>query len=172
VENEQQVYATLDGLGIKYEVFRHTAVFTVEESNELCKEIPGAGCKNLFLQGHKGRHHFLVIVRDEKKVDLKLLAQELGLGRLCFASPEKLQQHLGLTPGSVSPFGLINDQEGVVEVLADKCLLKEKLLTFHPNINTATVVISSDNFVAYLKSLKNKSDFLDIPGRNEANPNI
>lgn len=167
MENENQVYEALDKLEIEYEVYRHKAVFTVEEANECCQGIPGAGCKNLFLKDSKGRRHFLVVVPDEKKVDIKKLGEKLGVGSLGFASPERLLKYLGLTPGSVSPFGLLNDKDAAVELVADRCLLDFEQVTFHPNDNTATVVISSESFRKFLKSLKNKSEFISIPERNE-----
>lgn len=163
MENEEIVYETLKNLEIEYQVFRHEAVFTVEEANEHCQGIPGTGCKNLFLKDSKGRRHFLVVVPDEKKVDIKKLGKKLEISSVGFASPERLLKYLNLTPGSVSPFGLINDKDGVVEVLVDRCLLSVEQVTFHPNINTATVVISSEDFKKYLSSLKNKTSFLVIP---------
>ena len=161
--NEELVYETLNALGLEYQVYHHEAVFTVEEANEHCKGIPGTGCKNLFLKDSKGKRHFLVVVPDEKKVDIKKLGKKIGIGSLGFASPERLMKYMNLTPGSVSPFGLINDKEGAVEVLVDKALLGEEKVTFHPNINTATVVISTVDFKKFLESLKNKIEFSIIP---------
>ncbi len=163
MDNEQQVYDALDALNITYEVFRHPPVFTVEEANEHWQDIPGKGCKNLFLRDNKGERHFLVVVPDEKRVDIKALGAERGLGRLGFGSPERLQRFLGLTPGSVSPFGLLNDPKGVVTVLIDSALLEETQVTFHPNINTATLMLSVADFKKFLGSRKNTVSFVHIP---------
>lgn len=146
MQNEKQVYEALDALDIPYEVFRHPPVFTVEDANKHWIDIPGKGCKNLFLRDNKGERHFLVVVPDEKRVDIKGLGSEQGLGRLGFGSPERLMRFMGLTPGSVSPFGLMNDPEGAVTVLIDACLLEETHVTFHPNINTVTLLISVEDF--------------------------
>ena len=152
MDNEQQVYEALDALAIPYEVFLHPPVFTVEEANAHWMDIPGKGCKNLFLRDNKGERHFLVVVPDHKRVDIKALGAAQGLGRLGFGSPDRLLRFLGLTPGAVSPFGLMNDPEGAVTVLIDACLLEEAQVTFHPNINTATLVLSVEDFKKFLGS--------------------
>ncbi len=165
-KNEQKVYEALAELGIGYEVYRHAAVFTVEEANEHCADIPGMGCKNLFLKDSKGKRHFLVVVPDEKTVDIKRLGTKIGVNGLGFASPERLMKFLGLTPGSVSPFGILNDEAGGVEVLADSSLLEAEQVTFHPNINTATVVLGSKDFELFLSKKAAKYSFLRIPDRD------
>lgn len=163
MDNEQQVYAALEALDIPYEVFKHPPVFTVEDASKHWTNIPGKGCKNLFLRDNKGRHHYLVVVPDEKRVDMSSLGSEQGLGRLGFGSPERLMRFLGLTPGAVSPFGLLNDPEGAVTVLIDACLLEETQVTFHPNINTATVLLTVKDFRKFLESLKNVVSYVRIP---------
>lgn len=163
MDNENQVYEALKALNIPYQVYQHPPVFTVEDASKHWLGIPGRGCKNLFLRDNKGKQHYLVIVPDEKRVDISALGSEYGLGRLGFGSPERLLRFMGLTPGSVSPFGLLNDPEGVVTVLIDACLLEEAEVTFHPNINTATLLLSVDDFKKFLGSLKNKVSFVHIP---------
>lgn len=163
--NEEKVYETLKELEIPYEVFRHPAVFTVEEANEHCQGIPGMGCKNLFLKDNKGKRHFLVVVPDEKSVDIKRLGAKLEVSNLGFASPERLMKYLGLIPGSVSPFGLINDTEGAVEVLVDRVLLDAESVNFHPNVNTATIVVTVEDFKKFLAKKSKKHQFIAIPER-------
>jgi len=163
MDNEQQVYDALNALSITYEVFQHPPVFTVEDANKHWIDIPGKGCKNLFLRDNKGTKHYLLVVPDEKRVDIKAFGADLKLGRLGFGSPDRLIRFLGLTPGSVSPFGLINDPDGLVTVYIDECLLSEERVTFHPNINTATVMLSTEDFKKFLKSRKNAISFVHIP---------
>lgn len=155
MDKEQQVYALLNELGIEYTQLEHPPVHTVEDAKEYWDALPGCQCKNLFLRDAKGKEHYLVIVKGEKTVDLKAFAAENELGRLSFASAERLEKYLGLSPGAVSPFGLINDPEGCVHVLVDEDIQSEEKVCFHPNVNTATVVIGKDDFVKYLHNRKN-----------------
>src|SRR5450756_1509316 len=115
------VYAALDALGIPYERHEHPAVFTSEEAALHWGPIQGTQCKNLFLRNKKGDRHYLVVLEISKRADLKEIVKLVGDDRLSFGSPERLMAELGLTPGSVSPFGLINDPDGSVRVLI--CLL-------------------------------------------------
>ena len=108
-KNEQNVYDILNSLEIKYDRYEHKPVFTVNEAKELDILIPGGKCKNLFLRNEKGDIHYLVILDENKRVDLKLLAKQIGTKRVSFASEERLYKYLKLTPGSVTPFGIIND---------------------------------------------------------------
>ncbi|MFI5178603.1 MAG: prolyl-tRNA synthetase associated domain-containing protein, partial [Vicinamibacterales bacterium] len=117
---EQQVYDRLAELGILYERHEHPPVATVEEAEQHWAGIDAAHCKNLFLRNQKGTRHYLVIIRHSKRADLRAVADQIGDGKLSFASPERLMTHLGLTPGSVSPFGLINDRLHAVRVVIDR----------------------------------------------------
>src|SRR5262245_20000643 len=113
------VYAALDALAIGYERYEHPAVFTAEDASKYWDPIDGTQCKNLFLRNKKGDRHYLVVVEISKRVDLKDLVKLVSDDRLSFGSSERLMEQLGLTPGSVSPFGLINDARGSVRVLID-----------------------------------------------------
>lgn len=157
----KNVLKVLDSLNIKYEIHHHHAVFTVEDTEKYKVEIDAIQSKNLFLRGKKDSF-YLVVVEGDKKVDLKKLATILGEPRLSFASPEKLLQFLKLTPGSVSPFGLINDTDRIVHVIVDNKLMDHPLQGFHPNINTATVVLKTEDFKKYLSSTENKIQYLNI----------
>lgn len=146
------VHAALDALGIAYTRYDHPPVFTVEEAEAHWQDIDATHCKNLFLRNQKGTRHYLVVAERRAAVDLKRLATQLGDDRLSFASPERLGKHLGLTPGSVSPFGLINDSTGQVQVAVDATLRDATRVAFHPNVNTATLVLSSADFQRFLAS--------------------
>ncbi|MBF4691799.1 prolyl-tRNA synthetase associated domain-containing protein [Fusibacter ferrireducens] len=155
MQSKQAVYDTLDALHIHYKVYEHPPVYTVDDVDKLSLEFEGTGCKNLFLKDNKGKKHFLVVLEDHKRVDLNLLSKNHDLGRIGFASENRLMKYLGLLPGSVSPFGIINDTNAEVIVIVDKALLSEELLTFHPNINTATVELKTTDFVKFLESRNN-----------------
>jgi Ala-tRNA(Pro) deacylase len=125
-------------------------VFTVEEAEKHWTGITGAHCKNLFLRNKKGSRHYLVILPSAKQADLRGLNARLGEDRLSFGSPERLRKYLGLEPGSVSPFGLINDRRKEVTVIVDQDLKQAVTVNFHPNVNTATVGISVADFERFL----------------------
>jgi Ala-tRNA(Pro) deacylase len=149
------VYAALDALGIRYDRHEHPAVFTAEDAATYWDPIPGVQCKNLFLRNKKGDRHYLVVVEIAKRVDLKDLVKLVGDDRLSFGSPERLMAELGLTPGSVSPFGLIHDADGSVRVLIDQDLRGAERLIFHPNINTASVIVSWADLERFLATRRN-----------------
>jgi len=149
------VYAALDALGITYERHEHPAVFTAEDAAKFWDPIPGVQCKNLFLRNKKGDRHYLVVVEISKRVDLKDLVKVVADDRLSFGSPDRLMAKLGLTPGSVSPFGLINDRDGSVRVLIDRDLRGAERLIFHPNVNTASVVVSWADLERFLETRPN-----------------
>ncbi|HNV01919.1 MAG TPA: prolyl-tRNA synthetase associated domain-containing protein [Vicinamibacterales bacterium] len=152
---ERAVYAHLDRLGISYERHEHPPVFTVEQALEHWAGIDAVHGKNLFLRNKKGNRHFLVVAAHSTPVDLAALAARVGESRLSFASAERLAAHLGLAPGAVSPFGLINDAARSVRVLLDARLLSAVRVGFHPNVNTATIVLTGTDFGRFLAACGN-----------------
>jgi len=156
MESRKKVYSILKDLNIEYTEHEHKAVFTVDEANALDINLPGKHCKNLFLRNRKGNIHYLLVIEDHKRVDLKNLAREIESTPLSVASEERLFKYLGLTPGSVTPFGLINDTQKEVEVLIDKDLAYGDYVNFHPNINTSTLTIAYKDFEKFLKWCGNK----------------
>lgn len=161
-EVERKVLETLDDLGIVYSRHEHPPVATVEEAEKYWGSIQGTHCKNLFLRNKRGNRHYLVVAAVEKAVDLKRLNALLGEDRLSFASPERLMRWLGLEPGSVSPFGLINDAAHQVDVICDEALKSSAGLGFHPNINTATLEIALADFEKFLASCGNTVRWLKL----------
>jgi Ala-tRNA(Pro) deacylase len=141
---------------INYTKHLHKAVFTVDESKELDTKIPGIHTKNLFLKDESNEKYFLVCIKAEKRADLKQIAKIFNVKRLTFAKPKKLKEYLGLTPGSVSVFGLINNTSGKVDLLLDKEITEAKIVNFHPNVNTATLSLNQGEFKKYLDTLDNK----------------
>ncbi len=159
-QEEQKVYDVLEMLEIQYARYEHKPIYTIKEANELDIFIAGKHCKNLFLRNRKGNVHFLVILDEAKKVDLKLLTNQLGCKSLSFASKERLDRYLGLKPGAVSPFGLINDTQRSVEVLIDEELVGVNRICFHPNVNTTTISITYQDFQKFIKWTGNKFTYI------------
>jgi Ala-tRNA(Pro) deacylase len=145
------VFEALEALAIPYELYEHPPVFTADEAARHWKDIPAAAVKNLFLRNKKGDRHYLVILGVDKQADLRHLVKVIGDDRLSFGSPERLMKHLGVAPGSVSPFGLLNDREGAVRVIVDSDLRGAERLIFHPNDNSASLTITGADFVRFLE---------------------
>ena len=146
----EPILDALRALDIRYELFEHPAVNTGDEAAVHWTAIPGAAVKNLFLRNKKGDRHYLVILGIEKQADLRQLVKVIGDDRLSFGSPERLQKYLGVTPGSVSPLGLIHDSGRAVRVIVDSDLRTAERLIFHPNDNTASLTISGSDFERFL----------------------
>ncbi len=140
----------LDHHQIDYQLYHHPPVFTVEEGKKQKIHIPGAHTKNLFLRNKEKTHFFLYSLPADKRADLKSLAKLLRVSRLSFASPDFLWQYLRLKPGSVSPFGLLHDKTCQVKFILDKALWEADLVGFHPNVNTATIVLKQTGFRHFL----------------------
>jgi Ala-tRNA(Pro) deacylase len=157
---EEAVTARLVSLGIPFTRFDHPPVATVEEAAPHWAAIDATHCKNLFLRNQKGNRHYLVILEHAKRADLRAVADQIGDGKLSFASAERLMTHLGLTPGSVSPFGLINDREGHVRVFIDRDVKSSARVSFHPNDNTVTFVIAASDFERFLGSCANAVTYI------------
>ena len=159
---ERQVVVRLTELGIAYTRHEHPPVATVDEAEQHWAGIDATHCKNLFLRNQKGNRHYLVVLMHSKKADLRKVADQIGDGKLSFASPERLMTHLGLTPGSVSPFGLINDRGRAVRVVLDRDLKSATRLSFHPNINTVTYMVSAADFGRFLEACGNTVQHVSI----------
>lgn len=160
----EEILKKLNDLEISYELIEHKPVYNMEEMDELGTEIfKGAAiCKNLFLRDQKGKRHFLIVMPEEKRAPLSEIAEKIGSTKLSFASNERLMKYLKLTPGSVTPLAIINDEENAVEVIFDEELKNEKLLGVHPCVNTSTVLITPENLEKYVKELNNKLKYIKI----------
>ena len=146
------LYAVLDELGIGYTKYEHEALHTCEAAVAAIPDKTSLQTKNLFLRDKPGRRHFLLVTSCAKPVDIKKFAEQIGAGHLSFGSPERLQKQLGLTPGSVTVLGLINDPSHAVEVYVDADVWKSEKWNCHPLINTETLVIAKpdiDKFLNY-----------------------
>jgi Ala-tRNA(Pro) deacylase len=162
VDPAPPVYAALDALGVRYERYEHPAVFTAGDAAVHWAPLHATACKNLFLRNKKGNRHYLVILEISKAADLRQIVKLVGDDRLSVGSPERLMNELGLTPGSVSPFGLLNDADGSVHVLIDADLRGAARLIFHPNINTASVVLSWSDLEKFLATRSNRVSVVGV----------
>ncbi len=147
----EKLLTLLHTLAIPFTRFDHRVVFTCEESDGLEQPIPGAHTKQLLMKAKNKEIYVLAIVMHDKRVDTKALAKEFGGQSFSFASPEKMMELLGVTPGSVTPFGLISDQQKIVQVVVDEDAWNVGQFRFHPLINTATLSIDTAGFETFLK---------------------
>ena len=146
-----ELFAFLDAIGITTKTHEHRAVFTVAESLEIEKAMPGGHTKNLFLKDKKGLI-FLVVAAHDAGIDLKALHKKLDCDRLSFGRPELLQQVLGVMPGSVTPFAIINDTGQRVTIVLDERMLAHAVLNYHPLENTATTAIARDDLLRFIRA--------------------
>lgn len=149
----------LDKLGIKYKIHKHKATFTVAESRDVKKNIPGRQTKCLFMKDENSQF-YLIAIPAEKMLDKKEFRKKLGIKHLLFASPEELKAELNLTPGNVSIFGLINSRN--VFLIMDKALWDSPIVCFHPNINTETLEIPHESLEIFYNSLKSKKEIIEL----------
>ena len=159
-----QLSAYLAGLGIAHPIVRHAPLYTVDQSQALRGRIPGAHTKNLFLRDKKNAL-YLVVAEEEAAIDLKGLHRVLGAsGRFSFGSADLLLEVWGVTPGSVTPFGAINDTQGRVTVVLDAPMMEHETLNYHPLVNTMTTSIARDDLVKFLESTGHPPRIVGVAG--------
>lgn len=156
------LYKILRELGITFDYYEHPPVPTIKEAIIYWKDLNATHCKNLFFRNHKGNRHYLVILEFNRALEIHDLEKRLHQGKISFASDRRLNELLGLTAGSVSPFGLINDIRHEVHVFIDKNLRTAEKLSFHPNLNTASLVISNQDFEKFLNWSGNTYEYLKL----------
>ena len=157
----EQLLAHLEGLGIAYKIYEHPPVFTVAESEQYETNIPGMHCRNLFLYDKKKRM-FLITAANETMIDLKKLDKLIESGRLSFCSPSRLWEFLGIKPGSVNPFCIMNDKEAKVRMIIDATMMEADIINVHPMDNAATIGISPQDLLKFMDSIGHKYDILDL----------
>ena len=148
---ESAIYERFTALSIAWQTYAHKPVFTVEEADGVHDAIPGGHTKNLFLKDRKDGL-WLVVVRDSLRVNLKALAKQFGVARFSFGSADLLIATLGIEPGSVTPFALVNDPQGTVRVVLDEGMLALRPLNFHPLRNDRTTAISPDDLLRFIRA--------------------
>ena len=161
---EDDLFRRLEALGIETRTHRHAALFTVAESKGLRGNLPGAHCKSLFLRDRKGAM-WLVVALEDRRLDMKALAGLIGAARLSFASPERLGRRLGVAPGAVTPFALINDDggdEGRVGVVLDAEMMAAALVNYHPLTNTATTAIRPADLLRFIAHCGHDAAIVDL----------
>ena len=146
-EKEQRVYEFLDGLGIDFVYLDHQEEFSMGDAADADEAIGVVGAKNVFLRDKKRRNYFLILVNGTKRIDLKQISELTGIKKLTFCHEDDLDEVLGLTPGAVTPLGLLNDPEGRVQLIIDESLQDEELFAMHPCVNTVTIRMSNQDFM-------------------------
>jgi Ala-tRNA(Pro) deacylase len=164
-ETPESLLTRLDALGIAHRTVRHPPVFTVEESKALRPELPGGHSKNLFLKPQKSPGPFLLVVlQEDRRVSVNALARALGAPRVAFGPAEDLMAQLGVEPGSVTPFGLVNAAPGAVRPVFDRHLMQAHAwVNFHPLTNAMTTAIRPADLLGFLESLGHRPELVDPP---------
>ena len=159
---QPQVYETLERMGIPFEYYEHPEAPTIEIASQFYRGEGTTLCKNLFFRNHKGNRHYLVIMDSRFPMDIHDMEHRLHQGKLSFASPERMMKFLGVKPGSVSLFTLVNDANHEVTLFVDRNLLTAEKVSFHPNDNHASLVITRDNMLKFIKNIGNPYEVVDL----------
>jgi Ala-tRNA(Pro) deacylase len=167
VNGDPKLYQLLEQLEIPFEYHEHPPAPTIEEAMKYWKHLDATHCKNLFFRNHKGNRHYLVILEHTQQMGIHELEKQLRQGKLSFASDQRMMKYLGLTPGSVTPFGLINDYEHHVHVFFDQNLSKSKAISFHPGINTASIIVKWEDFIKFMNWTTNSFEFITLYDHTE-----
>ncbi|MBA4322318.1 MAG: prolyl-tRNA editing protein [Odoribacter sp.] len=162
MRGQQELYELLGKLSIDFEYHEHPPVATIEDAKVHWKEMNSGRCKNIFFRNHKGDRHYLVILEHLRQLNIHDLEKRLKQGKLSFASDQRLKKYLGVEPGSVSPFGIINDKDHNVHLFIDEKLNEFSRLSFHPNNNTASLVVSKSDFLRFLAQTGNSFEFIKL----------
>lgn len=162
MDKKEKVLRRLDELNIKYDLINHPPVYTIEEMENLNLEEKGHIVKNLFLKNSNGKKHYLVVLKGDKKADLKSIKSQIESSALSFASEERLQKHLGLLKGAVTPLGIINDEEHCVNIVIDNDLKNQNIIGVHPNVNTSTIFISYNDMIKFINTFGNQILYVNI----------
>lgn len=162
MNGDPKLYEILKKLEITFEYYEHPPAPTIEQAKVYWKDLEATHCKNLFFRNHKGNRHYLVILEHTQQLDIHDLEKRLKQGKISFASDQRMMKYLGITPGSVSPFGLINDTQHQVYVFFDHYLKISSKVSFHPNINTASLVLHFNDFLKFMVWTRNGYEFLQL----------
>ena len=162
MNGDPKLYDLLDNLEIEYEYLEHPEAPTIEIAKQYWQGHDATHCKNLFFRNHKGNKHYLVLLNCDANMDIHKIEKLLKQGKLSFASPERLMKHLGVTPGSVTPFGLINDSDQHVYLFIDETLKKSAKVSFHPCINTASLIIKTEDLIRFIENRGNSYEWISL----------
>lgn len=156
-----ELLSILDASGFQTSTVSHPPLFTVDDSKSLRGELPGGHCKNLFLRNKKGMM-WLVVAHEDLVIDLKELGELIGAGRISFGSVERLERYLGVIPGAVTPFAVVNDVDAQVHVVIDKTLMNYDVVNFHPLTNDQTTAITPSDLVRFLVNHGHEPTVIDL----------
>lgn len=162
MNGDPKLYALLEQLGIGFEYLEHPEAPTIEIAKQYWAGHDAQHCKNLFFRNHKGNQHYLVLLNCDQNMAIHDIEKQLHQGKLSFASEQRLMKYLGVKPGSVTPFGLINDEEHHVIVFIDKTLQQAEKVSFHPCVNTASLIIKREDLVKFLDYCGNRYEWLEV----------
>jgi Ala-tRNA(Pro) deacylase len=162
MNGDPKLYQLLDELHIAYEYIEHPPAPTIEIAKQYWAGHDAQHCKNLFFRNHKGNRHYLVILNCDRDMAIHDIEKQLHQGKLSFASEARMDKYLGVKPGSVTPFGLINDAEQHVTVFLDQTLQQAEKLSFHPCINTASLIIKKDDLIKFLDYCGNEYLWMEV----------
>lgn len=166
---QPQVYQTLINMGISYDYYEHPEAPTIEVASKFYRGEGTTLCKNLFFRNHKGNKHYLVIMDSHYEMNIHDMEHHLKQGKLSFASEQRMSKWLGLKPGSVSLFGLVNDTLHEVHLFVDRSLLNAEKVSFHPNDNRASLVITKEDMLKFINNIGNKWEVVDLYDKNVEN---
>ncbi len=159
---QKELYDLFYQLQISFDYYEHPPAPTIEEAKKYWKDIDATHCKNLFFRNHKGNKHFLVVFDHRYDLNIHALEKYLRQGKLSFASEARMEKYLGVKPGSVSPLALINDKEKHVHVFLDENLKNATKISFHPNVNDASIVLNINDFLLFLYTIENSFEFIKL----------
>ena len=162
MRGDPELYKVLNKLNIPFEYYEHPALHNIEIAKKYWRGINTTKCKNLFFRNHKGNRHYMVILEHTNNLAIKDLEKLLRQGKLSLASEKRLDKYLKIKPGSVSPFALIHDNENHVHIFLDENLKNAEKISFHPNLNTASLVIKYTDFIKFMNSTGNSYEFIKL----------
>ena len=163
MEDYQQVAKKLQELGITYDVVEHPPAFTTEQADSYIEGLEGVRTKSMFLTNKKKTQYYLLIMDDQKLLDMDDFKEQVGANRIRMASAESLAEKMQLPAGTVSPFGLLNNEEKDILVYFDQDIVSEEIMTFHPNTNEKTIFIKTQDLFRFLESIAFKYEILTLP---------
>ena len=162
MNGDPQLYQTLGQLGIAFDYHEHPPAPTIVEAMKYWKDLEATHCKNIFFRNHKGNRHYLVVIDHRAELDVHSLEQSLKQGKLSFASGWRLKKYLGVEAGSVSPLGLIHDQQRHIHLFLDEKLQHADKISFHPLVNTASLILRYTDFLRFLNHQGNTWEYIPV----------
>lgn len=162
LRGSEKIYKALDDLQISFSYHEHPPAPTIEIAKIYWKDLDAMHCKNLFFRNHKGDRHYLVVFEHNQNLEVKSLERILKQGKISFASGWRLDKYLGVQAGSLSPLALVNDSENHVHVFFDENLLQARTISFHPGINTASIILSLEDLKKFMEWVGNSFEFIKL----------